>query len=97
MIRKQKAKCCTLPILCYLLKICFRYKIENLAYAQQYVMFTEIAVCLEYNGDCEINQTIFDNTILYKTPCDMNIDFVEEGLYFVQNQVCNIGFCIVFF
>ena len=62
---------------------CFRYKIKDLAYAQQYLMFAEIAICLEYDGDCEVNQTIFDNTILYKTPCNMDMGFIVEGLYII--------------
>jgi hypothetical protein len=61
---------------------CLRYKIEELENEGVYLVSTNVSICLESNGPCELDLKILENVKLPKSLCDFSQGFAIPGKSF---------------
>ena len=61
---------------------CLRYKIEELENEGVYLVSTNVSICLDSNGPCELDLKILENAKLPKSVCDFSQGFAIPGKSF---------------
>ena len=61
---------------------CLRYKIKELENEGVYLVSTNVSICLESNGPCELDLKILENVKLPKSLCDFSQGFAIPGKSF---------------
>ena len=57
----------------------FSFTLFNLEEKNEYLIDLDLSVCLEDGRDCVFGTTIFENTVMTKTPCNLNQGYVTTG------------------
>ncbi|XP_053400990.1 uncharacterized protein LOC123541000 [Mercenaria mercenaria] len=56
-----------------------RYSVDDLHIGGKYILNVQMAVCLESRDQCETIVSVLNNTLLTKTPCDLDPGFVVQN------------------
>ena len=68
----------------------YRYTVYDLIAEGLYQVTLDIDLCLETNGPCTLETTVFKNTLLPKKVCKLYSGFVNASKYVVAKSIIEI-------